>query len=347
MSGCPLGGVVVHALLQQLECGLDRRAVGQPELAQQERIGADAVRDDGAVRRAVPPQLVLRVEAALLLRHFGAHEHAELVVRLVHVHELPGIRVADQELAVVQSERDQFVNQREQQRTIRAGLDRQPIVGDRRVAGADRIDRDEAPAVALELRDGDLERVRVMVLGGADHHEEPGALEVGAAEFPEGAADRVDHACGHVDRAESAMRGVIGGAELAGEESGQRLHLVAAGEERELLRIGCANLPQALFQQRERLVPRHFDEFPGAALGAGLALERSGQPRRRVLLHDSRRTLGAKDALVQRVVGIAVDVPDLAVAQMHPDAATASAHVARRHAGLAGRVTRRRRQWVV
>jgi hypothetical protein len=55
---------------------------------------------------------------------FGADEHAELVARLVHVHELPGIRVADQELAVVEPEGDQVVDQREQQRAVGAGLDR-------------------------------------------------------------------------------------------------------------------------------------------------------------------------------------------------------------------------------
>ena len=81
----------------------------------------------------------------------------------------------------------------------------------------------------------------MMVLGGADHHEELRALEVGPAELPERAADRVDHAGGHVDRAEAAVRRVVGRAELAREQPGQRLHLVAAGEERELLRIGRAD----------------------------------------------------------------------------------------------------------
>ena len=33
----------------------------------------------------VPPQLVLRIEAALLLRHLEAQEHAELAAGLVHV----------------------------------------------------------------------------------------------------------------------------------------------------------------------------------------------------------------------------------------------------------------------
>jgi hypothetical protein len=41
---------------------------------------------------------------------------------------------------------DQFVQQRHEQRAVGAGLDRDPLVGDRRIAGAHRVDRDEAPA---------------------------------------------------------------------------------------------------------------------------------------------------------------------------------------------------------
>ena len=52
------------------------------------------------------------------------------------------------------------------------------------------------------------------------------------------------------------------------------------------------------------------------------------EPRGRILLHDPRRTLGADDALVERVVGVAVDVAHLAVAQVDADAAAARAHVA-------------------
>ena len=168
-----------------------------------------------------------------------------------------------------------------------------------------------------------------MVLGGADHHEQLGPLEVGAAELPERAADRVDHAGGHVDRAEATVGGVVRRAELPGEEARQRLHLVAAGEQRERLGSVARIVRRRFFEQRERLLPRDLDEVPGAAFGAGLAHQRLGEPRRRVLLHDPRRTLGADHAVVQRVVGIAVDVPDLAVAQVHADAAAARAHVAR------------------
>jgi hypothetical protein len=84
------------------------------------------------------------------------------------------------------------------------------------------------PAAPLEVADRDLERVRVVVLGRADHDEQLRALEVGPAELPEAAADRVDHSRGHVDRAEAAVRRVVGRSELAREQTGERLHLVAA-----------------------------------------------------------------------------------------------------------------------
>jgi hypothetical protein len=184
------------------------------------------------------------------------------------------------------------------------------------------------PPFALELRERDLHRVGVVVLRRADHDEQLGAVEVRPAEFPEGAADGVDHAGGHVHRAEAAVRRVVGRAELAREEAGQRLHLVAAGEQGELLRVGGADLRQPLGQDREGLLPGDRLELAGAALAARLAQQRLRQPRRRVLLHDAGAALGADHALVERMVGVAVDVAHLPVDHVHADAAAAGAHVA-------------------
>ena len=90
---------------------------------------------------------------------------------------------------------------------------------------------------------------------------------------------------------------------------------------------------------REGLLPADRLEFARAAFGPGLAPQRPRQPRRGVLLHDPRGALGADHALVQRVVGVAVDVAYLAVAQVHADAAAAGAHVARglAHLGMRSR----------
>src|SRR3990172_4408712 len=122
-----------------------------------------------------------------------------------------------------------------------------------------------------------------MIFGGTDHHEQLGALEVGAAEFPERAADGVDHSGRHIDRAETAVRGVIRGAELARKEPGQRLHLVAAGEQREFFGICGAYPGEALLHDRECLVPGNCLELARAALGTLLSSEWPGKTRRRVL----------------------------------------------------------------
>jgi hypothetical protein len=175
----------------------------------------------------------------------------------------------------------------------------------------------------------------MVVLGGAEHHEQLGAIQVRSAELPEGAADRVDHARGHVHGAESAVGGVVGRAELPCEEARQRLHLVAAGEEGEFLRVFRPDGPEARFQHREGFVPGNALELARAALAAALAAHGMGEAGRRLLLHDAGGALGADHALVERVRGIAVDIADRSLAlrvllQMHANAAAARAHVARR-----------------
>ena len=282
------------------------------------------------------------------LRRIGVvGEHALAVAAGLEQHQLRRVGEALEEGVVDAVARDQHVQERHQERAIGARLDRDPLVGDRRVAGAHRVDRDEAAALALELRDRDLERIRVMVLGRADHHEQLRPLEVRPAELPEAAADRVDHAGGHVHRAEAAVRRVVRRAEVAREQARQRLHLVAAGEERELLRVGGADPAQALLEDREGALPRDRLELAGAALAPGLPQQRPGQPRRRLLLHDPRGSLGADHAAVDRMVRVAVDVAQLAVAQVHPDAAPAGAHVAGGRLDLVHRVGRGRGEGIV
>src|SRR5690606_21956951 len=97
-----------------------------------------------------------------------------------------------------------------------------------------------------ELGEADLDGVRVVVFGYAEHQEVLGSLPVRLAELPERAADRVEPARRHVDRAEAAVRGVVGRAELRRPPAGQRLALVAPGEEREFARIGLANAREPL-----------------------------------------------------------------------------------------------------
>ena len=312
-AGGPLGGVVRYPVHQQLEGGLDRGAVLQGVAAQQARLDPGGVGADGADLR-VPPQLVLRIEAALLVVHGEAAEQAVVVAAGVIDHQLGGVGVLDEKVAVVEAEGEDLVDQGQQQGAVGAGLDRHPLVRHRRVAGADGVDGDEAPALALELADGDLQRVGVMVLGGADHDEELGPLQVRPAELPEGAANGVDQPRRQIDGAKTPMGGVVGGAKLLGKQASQGLHLVAPGEQGELLGVGGAQAGQALGEELECLLPGNSLEVGGPPLGPGPAAQGLGEAGRGVLLHDPRGTLRADHALIQGVIGVALDVAHLPVA---------------------------------
>ena len=126
----------------------------------------------------------------------------------------------------------------------------------------------------------------------------------------------------------ATRRGVVGRAELAREQAGKGLHLVASGEEGELLGVGGTKMRQPLLENVEGLVPRDRLELASTTLAAGLAPQRLQQPGRRILLHDPRRALGTQHALVERMVGVALDVAQFTIAQVDADAAAAGAHVA-------------------
>ena len=256
-----------------------------------------------------------------------------MACRARRIHHQPGrVGVAHQEIEIDAVGLQQLMHDRQHQQAVGAGRDADPFVGDRRIAGAHRIDRDELGAVVggavLQLPQADLDRVAAVILGDAEHQEIARALPVRLAELPERAADGVEPGGRHVDRAEAAMRRIVGRAELRRPPAGQCLALVAAGEEGELLGVGRADAAQPLGRELQRLVPLDLLELALAALAD--ALQRLAQPRRRIVRHDSGGALGAQDSLVHRVVAVAFDVADAAVLQVHLDAAAAGAHVAGR-----------------
>src|SRR5262249_19078741 len=122
------------------------------------------------------------------------------------------------------------------------------------------------------------------------------------------------------------MGGVIRRAELARPPAGQCLALVAPGEERELLWILGADPRQPLRGDAQRFIPADLLEFARTAWPH--AQQRAGQPGRRVLRHDAGRTLAAENAVIDRMVAIALDVANLAVKEVHLDPAATGAHVA-------------------
>ena len=226
-------------------------------------------------------------------------------------HQPGGIGVAAEIIDIDPIGLEQFVDQRQHKKPVRAGPDPDPFVGDRRIAGAHRIDRDEFGAAPAQSRQRDLDRVRIMVFGDAEHHEEPGARPIGLAELPEAAAERVHSGSRHIDRAEAAMCGEIGGPELRGPITGQRLALIASGEKGELFRVGGADRRQPLDRGRDRLLPFDLAELAGAALAD--PLERLFELRRRDLLHDPGCALAADHAAVDGVVPVALDVANGAI----------------------------------
>ena len=321
-------GRVEPGLCHELEDGL---RMGRPEIEGAGEGGPrlGVVPGQGAVAVAVPDQFA----AVCVAQEEAVGRRAGIVV-----HQMRGVGVAHEVVEIDLARRHQHMHEGEDEEPVGAGRDAEPFVGDGVVAGAHRVDRDHLGAARLELAEADLDRVRIVVLGDAEEQQQLCALPVGGAEFPERAAHGVDPGRRHADRAEAAVGGVVRRAELLRPPAGERLALVAAGEKGELLGRGGADRRKPGGGEGEGLLPGDLLEFARAA--RSLAPERAAEPRRREMLHDPRRALGAEHAAVDRVVPVALDIGDLSVAQMHVDAAAAGAHVAGGLADLVGDLRR-------
>ena len=276
----PFGIVFVgeKALRDQREARPRAAAIRQLERADQRRRDVDTRRIG---ERA--GGLVERERLAVCV----AREHSVIGRARIMDHQPMRVGEADQIFEVDLLRPHQLMDQRADEQSVGAGPDADPFVGDRAVAGADRIDGDDLDAFGLELAELDLERIGGVILGDAEQHEVSGVLPVRLAELPERAAEGVEPGRRHVDRAEAAVRGEVLRAVLLGEPAGQRLALVAAGEERKLGRVARAHVLEPAGGGFERLVPGDFGELARAS-GAD-ALQRRAQPRRRRVRHDAGR----------------------------------------------------------
>ena len=138
-------------------------------------------------------------------------------------HQPRGVGVAHKIVDIDLAGLHQLAHQRQDEQPVRARGHAIPVVGNRGIAGLHRVHRDHPPAACLQLAETHLDRVRIMILGNAEQHEQLGQVPVGRAEFPEGTAKRVDAASRHIDRTETAMRGEIRSTELLRPPAGQRL----------------------------------------------------------------------------------------------------------------------------
>ncbi len=218
------------------------------------------------------------------------------------------------------------MDQREDQKPIGSGRDPDPVIGHGRISSPHRVDRNHPRAPGLQLADADLDGVRVMILGHSEHHEQLCPLPVRLAEFPEGPADGVDAPRRHVHRTKAPVCGIVRRAEVLRPPAGKALRLVASREEGQLLRCRLAQGLHPRNRRRQRLLPGDHLEGPGPARPH--PAQRRAEAAGRGHLHDPRRPFGTEDALVDRMVPVALDVGDLSRLHVHVDAAAAGTHVA-------------------
>ena len=81
------------------------------------------------------------------------------------------VGVADEKVEIDLVGVQQFVNQRQNEQAVGSRTNADPLVGDRGIAGADRIDRDDLGAARLELGQAGLDRIGIMVFRDAEKHE--------------------------------------------------------------------------------------------------------------------------------------------------------------------------------
>src|SRR5262249_41911330 len=113
--------------------------------------------------------------------------------------------------------------------------------------------------------------------------------------------------------------------ELRRPEAGQRLRLVAAGEQCELFRIIRADFREPVTRRGDRFVPFDLAKFTTAALAD--PHQRLAQFRRRLLVHDARGALAAEAAAVYRGRGFPPDMADGTVLELLFDPAPPGAHI--------------------
>ena len=168
---------------------------------------------------------------------FGILQDHALVGTIAH-HQKRRVGELRQIIEIDLTRLQKAVDQGQDQQPIGAGRDAKPIIGHRVIARADRVDANHLAAPALQLAKADFDRVGIMVLGHTEEDKQLGAVPVGLAEFPKRAANGVDAACGHVDRTEPTVSGIVRRAIGLRPPAGQRLALVTPGEKGQLFG-GC------------------------------------------------------------------------------------------------------------
>ena len=184
-----------------------------------------------------------------------AQEQAKLFGLRVLIDQYRCVRKAAQIFQIDFTGLHQAMNHREDEQSICAGCNADPVVGHSIISRADRVDANHARAAFLDFADTHFNRVTVVVFGDTEQHEQLGVIPIWLTEFPERAAHRVNASSGHVDRTEPAVGGVVWRAKPLGPKRSERLRLISTCKERQLFRRLFTDRCKGLSRDCQRFFP--------------------------------------------------------------------------------------------
>ena len=217
------------------------------------------------------------------------------------------------------------MHKRQNKQPIGARGNPHPVIGDRIIARANGINADHFGAAGFDFTNAHFNRIAVVIFCHTKQHEQLGVIPVGLAEFPKGSAHGVNACSGHIHAAKPAMRGIIGGAKILRPETGKGLRLITTCKECQLFGFFFTHRLEQADRHLQRFIPADFFKFSRATWPH--PFERRAQTGRRIDLHDAGAALGAQNALVDRVIAVALDIGNLSFFHMDIYAAPTGAHV--------------------
>ena len=256
-----------------LGCGL--RSVGRVEVALGQQHEHRLVRlplriGPGLAQFGLHPGFVPGLErAAAPVEHqrlavIITQEQAEISALGVALHQVARVGVTAEIVQIDLPRLEQLVHQREDEQAVGARGDAHPLIGNGVVARAHRVHTHDLGAAFLEPAQTHLDRVGIVILGHTEDHEHLGPLPVRLAKLPERPAHGVDPGGSHIDRAEPAVGGIVGGAELLRPPTGKGLRLIATGKKCQLLRVLLPDRGKPFNRQIQRFIPADLAELTRA-----------------------------------------------------------------------------------
>ena len=148
----PFRGIILDPVNKQLESWFNWHTIFQFKITQQVGISTLRMCFYGTIHMTVPPEFILRIDTGIINFFWSLTDKQTILVTVFfHINQFCRIGVLDQEVTVIQTLLDNFINDGQNQGTIRTGSDRHPFIGNGRIAGAYRINGDKTPTVTLKF----------------------------------------------------------------------------------------------------------------------------------------------------------------------------------------------------